>query len=84
MNGTYRIVGGHRLDGTVLPIQNKNSLMAALPVAVMCTRPVRFRDLPATSDVETFLSIYRHWGGGRGRGRPRRHHRLPSRLVVSG
>lgn len=62
MNGTYRIVGGHRLSGTVLPIQNKNSLMAALPVAVMCNRPVRFRDLPATSDVETFLSIYRHWG----------------------
>lgn len=62
MNGTYRIAGGHRLSGTVLPIQNKNSLMAALPAAVMCGGPVRFRDLPATSDVETFLSIYRHWG----------------------
>ena len=36
--------------------------MAALPVAVMCNRPVRFRDLPATSDVETFLAIYRRWG----------------------
>ena len=62
MNGTYRIAGGHRLSGTVVPIQNKNSLMAALPAAVMWGGPVRFRDLPATSDVETFLSIYRHWG----------------------
>lgn len=62
MNGTYRIVGGRRLEGTVVPIQNKNSLMAALPAAVMWSGPVRFRDLPATSDVETFLSIYRRWG----------------------
>ena len=62
MNGTYRIVGGRRLHGTVVPIQNKNSLMAALPAAVMWGGPVRYCDLPATSDVETFLSIYRRWG----------------------
>lgn len=62
MNGTYRIIGGRRLHGTVVPIQNKNSLMAALPAAVMWGGPVRFCDLPATSDVETFLSIYRRWG----------------------
>ena len=62
MNGTCRIVGGTALKGAVTPIPNKNSLMGALPLAVLRCPGVAYRNLPATTDVECFLEIYRRWG----------------------
>ena len=62
MNGTWRIVGGNPLQGEVVPIPNKNSLMGALPLAVMLDQGIRYRDLPDTTDVECLLEIYRRWG----------------------
>jgi UDP-N-acetylglucosamine 1-carboxyvinyltransferase len=62
MNGTFRIVGGSPLTGTANPIVNKNSLMGALPMALLTDKGVSYRSLPETSDVERFLEIYRKWG----------------------
>ncbi|MFP4385156.1 MAG: hypothetical protein ACLFSE_14015, partial [Spirochaetia bacterium] len=62
MNGTFRITGGNPLKGTIEPIVNKNSLMGALPMAVLTQDGVAYRSLPATSDVERFLEIFRKWG----------------------
>jgi UDP-N-acetylglucosamine 1-carboxyvinyltransferase len=62
MNGTFRITGGNPLKGTIKPIVNKNSLMGALPMAVLTQDGVAYRSLPATSDVERFLEIFRKWG----------------------
>lgn len=62
MNGTFKIIGGVPLKGDVDPIPNKNSLMGALPLAVIAPQGVSFFDLPKTSDVESFLEIYRLWG----------------------
>ncbi len=62
MNGTFRIRGGKTLNGTVRPIPNKNSLLGALPAAMLNCEGVTFHDLPETTDVETFLEIYRRLG----------------------
>jgi len=62
MNGTYRIKGGVPLKGEVHPIPNKNSILGALPLAVIANGPLRISRLPRTSDVELFLEIYRQWG----------------------
>jgi UDP-N-acetylglucosamine 1-carboxyvinyltransferase len=62
VNGTYRIAGGHPLTGTVTPIPNKNSLMGALPLALLTDEVVRYKDLPKTTDVECFLEIFEQWG----------------------
>lgn len=62
MNGTFRIRGGKSLRGTVRPILNKNSLLGALPAAVLAGGGAQYHDLPATTDVEYFLDIYRSLG----------------------
>ena len=55
MNGTFKIQGGKPLKGEVTPILNKNSLMGALPLAIMNCGGISYRDLPQTSDVECAL-----------------------------
>jgi len=59
MNGTYEIIGGNPLKGTVEPISNKNSLMGALPLAILETGGFAIRNLPDTSDVNGFLEIFK-------------------------
>lgn len=62
MKGTFKIKGGIPLKGEVTPIQNKNSLMGALPLAILSKDGISFNNLPQTTDVECFLEIYRRWG----------------------
>ncbi|MCX8058356.1 MAG: UDP-N-acetylglucosamine 1-carboxyvinyltransferase [Spirochaetes bacterium] len=62
MNGTIKVIGGRKLVGEVTPIINKNSLMGALPIAMLNCGGIRFKDLPSTSDVENFLRIYETLG----------------------
>jgi UDP-N-acetylglucosamine 1-carboxyvinyltransferase len=62
MNGTIRVVGGRKLVGEVTPIINKNSLMGALPIAMLDCGGIKFKDLPETSDVENFIQIYNRLG----------------------
>ena len=62
MKGTVKIKGGVHLRGEVSPIPNKNSLMAALPAAMLSSEGVVYKNLPKTSDVNRILRIYEHLG----------------------
>ena len=62
MNGTFKISGGRPLVGEVKPILNKNSLLGALPLAVMQCGGIAYKNLPQTTDVEALLEIYKKWG----------------------
>ncbi len=59
MKGTYQIIGGNKLNGTVTPIPNKNSLMGALPLAILAQKDFGILDLPDTSDVHGFIEIFK-------------------------
>lgn len=54
--------GGNRLMGEVSPIPNKNSIVAALPAAMLSEKDVVFKNVPATSDVEKILELMRQLG----------------------
>jgi len=58
MNGTCKIIGGNALAGSVTPIPNKNSLMGALPLAILFDEGFGIEDLPDTSDVSGFREIF--------------------------
>lgn len=62
MNGTVKVIGGKRLKGEVVPIPNKNSVVAALPAAALAMSDVVFKGLPGTSDVEKILAIFKQLG----------------------
>lgn len=57
MNGTYKVFGGNRLEGTVTPIPNKNSLMGAIPIVVLAQNGLEILDMPKTHDVAGYLEI---------------------------
>lgn len=62
MSKAVIIQGGRRLEGEVEPIPNKNSLMAALPAALLTREKVVFRQVPKTSDVDKLLQIMEKLG----------------------
>ena len=62
MSDTVSIIGGKPLIGTVTPIPNKNSLIPALPAALLTNQPVVYHQVPATSDVEKILEILKLLG----------------------
>lgn len=57
MNGAIRVVGGKKLKGEVTPISNKNSIVAAIPAAILTDKKVIFKNVGNTSDVEKILKI---------------------------
>lgn len=62
MNGVLRITGGRKLEGTVTPIPNKNSLVAVLPAAILSDETVVYKNVPGTSDVAKILQILKILG----------------------
>ena len=62
MNGVLRITGGRKLEGTVTPIPNKNSLVAVLPAAILTNETVVYKNVPGTSDVAKILQILKLLG----------------------
>lgn len=56
------IKGGHKLTGTVEPIPNKNSIVAALPAALLSKKDVVYHKVPQTSDVEKILELMKALG----------------------
>lgn len=62
MNGTLRIHGGRKLKGEVIPIPNKNAIVATLPACILSDEPIVYYDLPDTSDVQKILNILRKLG----------------------
>lgn len=62
MNGVLRITGGRKLEGTVTPIPNKNSLVAVLPASILTNETVTYKNVPGTSDVAKILQILKILG----------------------
>jgi UDP-N-acetylglucosamine 1-carboxyvinyltransferase len=54
---TLKVIGGKKLTGEIEPIPNKNSLVAALPAALLSDQDVVFFKVPQTSDVEKILKV---------------------------
>ena len=63
MNGTIRVTGGRKLKGEVVPIPNKNSVVAVIPAAVLSSETVVYKNMPRTSDVAKLLAIIEKMGG---------------------
>lgn len=63
MGETVKITGGRRLRGTVVPIANKNSVVAVIPAAVLSDQTITYKKLPKTSDVDKLLAIVEKMGG---------------------
>lgn len=62
MSGIIRVTGGNKLIGEVTPIPNKNSIVAALPAALLSSEDVVYKNVPATSDVEKILDLMKMMG----------------------
>ncbi len=62
MQEVIRVTGGVKLRGEVRPIPNKNSIVAALPAALLSEMPVVFKETPNTSDVAKILELMRLMG----------------------
>ncbi len=56
------VKGGNKLVGTVTPIPNKNSIVAALPAAMLSDQDVIYKNLPDTKDVEKILVLMESLG----------------------
>ena len=64
MHSTIKVSGGVSLRGSVVPIPNKNALVAVIPASVLSVGKTVYRDVAETSDVEKLLSILRLLGAG--------------------
>lgn len=56
------IEGGKKLHGSVTPVANKNSILAAIPAAILTDKTVTYHNVPETSDVEKLLKIMKLLG----------------------
>ena len=57
MSGTITITGGIPLTGSVVPIPNKNSIIPALPAAILSDQEIVYEQVPYTTDVDKILKI---------------------------
>ncbi len=62
MNGVLRITGGRKLEGSVTPIPNKNSLVAVLPASILTDETMVYKNVPNTSDVVKIVQILKLLG----------------------
>lgn len=60
---TYKIQGGHQLNGTIKPVPNKNSILKLIPAALLTDEIVTIHNVPKSSDVRIMLKIVRQLGG---------------------
>ena len=63
MAADFIITGGHPLNGTVQIPAAKNSVLPQLAAAILCSGPVRLRNVPPLADVDTSLRLLRGAGG---------------------
>ncbi|MCB0046456.1 MAG: UDP-N-acetylglucosamine 1-carboxyvinyltransferase [Caldilineaceae bacterium] len=54
---SFVIEGGHRLDGSIRPIGNKNAALPLLAAALLTDEPVTLHNVPDIGDVRTMLKI---------------------------
>ena len=46
------INGGKKLQGTIKPVPNKNSIIKLIPACILANEPVILHNVPKTSDVK--------------------------------
>jgi UDP-N-acetylglucosamine 1-carboxyvinyltransferase len=61
---TFIIKGGNKIEGTVEPLPNKNSIVALIPAAVLADGPILFKNVPKSTTVGVMLRIFKKLGGG--------------------
>jgi len=54
---SFVIEGGHRLQGTIQPIGNKNAAMPLLEACLLTDEPITLSNVPQIGDVDTVLKI---------------------------
>lgn len=54
---SFKIEGGHRLNGAIRPIGNKNAALPMLAACLLTEEPVTLHNLPRIGDVLTMLHI---------------------------
>lgn len=52
-----KIKGGNALKGEVTPIANKNSVVAALPAAILSNKVITYKNIPNSTDVIKILKL---------------------------
>jgi UDP-N-acetylglucosamine 1-carboxyvinyltransferase len=57
-----KVVGGNKLSGSVKPIANKNSIVAALPASILVKGKTIYKNVPKSTDVDKILGILRDLG----------------------
>lgn len=57
-----RIIGGHRLHGTVAASGSKNATLPIMAAAILCDGPVLLSGAPQLADVRTLAELLRHLG----------------------
>lgn len=57
-----RVIGGNKLTGEVVPIANKNSIVAALPASILVKGKTIYKNVPKSTDVDKILSILKDLG----------------------
>ena len=57
MNGCIKVTGGNKLKGSVTPIANKNSIVAALPACILSDKTITYKNVPKSSDVQKTLEM---------------------------
>lgn len=62
MSKIVKVTGGVRLKGSVVPIPNKNALVAVLPAAILTDEEVFYENIPETLDVSKILKLLEMMG----------------------
>lgn len=57
-----KVTGGNRLGGTITPIANKNSIVAALPASILVKGTTVYHNVPKSTDVSKILDILKSLG----------------------
>ncbi len=82
---SFRIEGGHPVNGEVTPSGNKNAALPLMTSCLMTDEPVTLHNVPDIGDVDTMRSLLESLGVeqeplGRGSLRLRSHAAVPGRL----
>ncbi len=57
-----KVIGGNKLAGTVTPIANKNSIVAALPASILVKGKTIYKNVPKSTDVDKIIDILKYIG----------------------
>lgn len=60
---TLKIIGGHKISGTVKPMPNKNSILKIIPACLLASDTVTLHNVPKSSSVRIMLRVFRQLGG---------------------